>query len=213
MVLTRSTNEMDHFTTDRMFFLQFTSITELPPLPSNLLNLVCNNTEISTIPSLPKGLLQLVCSHTNVSTLPELPPTLEVLLCNDTDISTLPPLPDSLLCLHCHNTPLTSLPELPPNLQYLICSNTNLTELPELPTMLRHLECNNVPLSLQRYGWHETVHDYNLRWREWREDRAGIQRSRERCLAVKEELMAAAWHPRRVERWVEVGGVEMLEAL
>jgi hypothetical protein len=36
---------------------------------------------------------------------------------------------------------------------------------------------------------------------------------RDRCATYKEELMAAAWHPRRVERWVEAGGIEVLETL
>jgi hypothetical protein len=39
------------------------------------------------------------------------------------------------------------------------------------------------------------------------------QHIRDRCAAFKEELMAAAWHPRRVERWVEAGGIDVLETL
>jgi hypothetical protein len=35
----------------------------------------------------------------------------------------------------------------------------------------------------------------------------------ERTAIYKEELIAAAWHPRRVEKWLEVGGFELLEAL
>jgi hypothetical protein len=36
---------------------------------------------------------------------------------------------------------------------------------------------------------------------------------RERMNLVKEELMAAAWHPRRVERWLEQGGWDSIEAM
>lgn len=36
---------------------------------------------------------------------------------------------------------------------------------------------------------------------------------KERIQPFKEELMAAAWHPRRVEKWLELGGFEMLDAL
>ena len=39
------------------------------------------------------------------------------------------------------------------------------------------------------------------------------KRNQDRCLAIKEDLMAAAWHPRRVEKWLEIGGFELLDAL
>jgi hypothetical protein len=32
-------------------------------------------------------------------------------------------------------------------------------------------------------------------------------------LAIKEELMAAAWHPRRVERWINECGIEVLDVM
>jgi hypothetical protein len=35
----------------------------------------------------------------------------------------------------------------------------------------------------------------------------------ERTAIYKEELIAAAWHPKRVEKWLEAGGFELLEAL
>lgn len=34
-----------------------------------------------------------------------------------------------------------------------------------------------------------------------------------RIQPFKEELIAAAWHPKRVERWLEMGGFELLDAL
>jgi hypothetical protein len=30
---------------------------------------------------------------------------------------------------------------------------------------------------------------------------------------IKEELMAAAWHPDRVEKWLEIGGFELFDSL
>ena len=44
-------------------------------------------------------------------------------------------------------------------------------------------------------------------YRELLEDMA------ERTAIYKEELIAAAWHPKRVEKWLEAGGFELLEAL
>ena len=39
------------------------------------------------------------------------------------------------------------------------------------------------------------------------------KRVQERCSLIKEDLMATAWHPRRVEKWLETGGFELLEAI
>jgi hypothetical protein len=39
------------------------------------------------------------------------------------------------------------------------------------------------------------------------------KRVQERCKVIKEDLMAAAWHPRRVEKWLETGGFDLLEAM
>jgi hypothetical protein len=44
-------------------------------------------------------------------------------------------------------------------------------------------------------------------YKEFLEERA------EQTAIYKEDLMKAAWHPRRVEKWLEVGGFELLEAL
>jgi hypothetical protein len=38
------------------------------------------------------------------------------------------------------------------------------------------------------------------------------QRCQDRCQTILEELMAAAWHPRRVAAWVEAGAWEMLDS-
>jgi hypothetical protein len=40
-----------------------------------------------------------------------------------------------------------------------------------------------------------------------------LRRQAEKTAIYKEELIAAAWHPRRVEKWLETGGFELLEAL
>jgi hypothetical protein len=36
------------------------------------------------------------------------------------------------------------------------------------------------------------------------------KRSLERCNSIKEELMASAWHPKRVERWLEAGVLDAM---
>jgi hypothetical protein len=37
------------------------------------------------------------------------------------------------------------------------------------------------------------------------------RRAQRRCAMLKEELMAAAWHPRRVWAWIEAGRWDMLD--
>ena len=129
------------------------------------------------------------------------------------NITSLPPdLPYNLKVLNCANIPITALPDLPSGLQALICYKTLLTALPELPPSLQYLDCPCTPLILQR-ATGESIPDYNRRWRAWREEQVVKKRAQERCAIIKEELVAAAWAPKRVEKWLEVGGFELLEAL
>lgn len=94
---------------------------------------------------------------------------------------------------------ITSLPELPAGLQRLDCSRTQITSLPELPATLQFLYCYRTPLLLQREE-DETITDYNLRWREWREKEAK-ERITARTKVVKEEMMMVFWHPDRYDKW------------
>lgn len=40
-----------------------------------------------------------------------------------------------------------------------------------------------------------------------------LEEMAERLAIYKEDLIAAAWHPKRVEKWLEAGGIDLLEAL
>ena len=184
------------------------NITSMPQLPNSLKNLWCFNTKLTELPLLPTSLQLLYCYDTNITELPPLPSSLISLSCGDTQITELPPLPNSLINIACNHTNITELPPLPPNLDYLDCSDTNITELPPLPHSLEFLIVKNCPLVLQRMKG-ESIQDYSARWDEWRV----MKRNQNRCLAVKEDLMAAAWHPRRVERWIEACGIEVLDCM
>lgn len=169
------------------------------------------NLEIHSLPKLPSGLIKLDCSSTQITCLPELPPELQTLDCSDTPLTTLHDLPSELTALFCFKTKLTSLPTLPSTLQILICSETQLTVLPEFPTDLTYLYCEKTPLIIKRKE-NEHILDYKLRWREWREEIASRERSQQRCRNIKEALMMEMWHPRRVEKLIEMGGFELLES-
>jgi len=164
--------------------LAFLNITSLPPLPEHILVLHCHHTLLTVLPYLPEGLVVLYC-------------------CN-TPLTSLPTLPDTLMTLNCSHTLITSLPRLPKYIMTLWCNDTLLTTLPHIPITIHYFLTYNSPLILVR-GDDESIQSYNQRWREWREDQASKPRVQERTLLLKEELMMEAWHPDRVERWLNAG--------
>lgn len=107
---------------------------------------------------------------------------------------------------------ITRLPTLPSRLKRLDCSNTPLTTLPTLPSGLKSLDCSNTPLILQR-GANESIRDYNARWNEWRELEMSMKRCQERSRIIYEDLCAASWRPERVQKWIEIGGLDILDVL
>jgi Leucine-rich repeat (LRR) protein len=105
--------------------------------------------------------------------------------------------------LFCQFTQIKSLPALPAGLRELDCSNTSITSLPDLPVGLQDLDCSNTPLILQRND-NESVPDYNLRWKLWREEQeelASKQRIQATTRLLKEDIIASAWHPDRFQEW------------
>lgn len=180
------------------------NITSLPELPSGLKELHCQNTRLASLPELPSELKLLDCCNTRLTSLPNLPAGLQRLYCSNTQLTSLPELPSGLQTLYVSNTQLTSLPTLPSGLQVLYCYNTQLSSLPELPSGLRDLYCSNTPLIIQREK-NESISDYNRRWAVWREEEVSRKRIQDKHRLLKEEIVIEAWHPRKVERWVDCG--------
>jgi Leucine-rich repeat (LRR) protein len=190
--------------TNKVWLIAGLNVTSLPELPAGLQALHCYNNQITSLPELPAGLQELDCSHTQLTSLPELPAGLQKLYCSHTQLTSLPELPAGLKELYCWHTQLTSLPELPTGLKELYCWNTLLTSLPELPDGLQELNCSYTPLILQ-WKEGESISDYNLRWREWREEQASKKRIQEKNKLLKEEIAMEVWKPERMERWIEAG--------
>lgn len=185
-----------------------TPITSLPTLPSTLEKLILIETLITELPLLPSTLKKLYINplhNLGITQLPPLPPTLVYLSCiTNYSLTELPPLPSSLQKLYCGWTQITELPPLPDSLLEFGCQNTLLTELPSLPSSLTWLNCSDCPNLIIQRTEGESIQDYNKRWEEWREEQLSNTRCQSRCLAIKEELIAAAWHPDRVEQWLEM---------
>lgn len=137
--------------------------------------------DLDVLPKIPSDVKVLQCSGNNLTQLPELPRGLTHLYCSHNQLTSLPdPLPEGLLALYCCGNQLTYLPDkLPPNLLIFICENNHFPE--------------------REYG--EPIHEYVTRINQI----ASQIRTVDRTLVFKEELMMRAWHPSRVDKWVEAG--------
>lgn len=156
-----------------------------------------------TIAELPPHLDMLSLCNVSIKELPALPPTLATLLLHDIcRLQTLPALPSALRFLEFDNAKqLTTLPALPASLQYLILYSTGITMLPPLPVAaLNGLYYNNTPLLFARNAG-ESLYDYEARLAPIREQMDEEKRTRQRCAAIKEALIARAWAPSRMLRW------------
>jgi hypothetical protein len=136
---------------DKRLDLSKLGLTELPPLPDDLIVLRCDVNELTFLPTLPSSLRVLHCHQNQLSSLPELPPFLESLSCSHNHISCLPALPSSLTQLVCMRNHLTALPPLPSTLQELCIDNNDITQLPTLTSLLALTSlscCKNLLTSL-----------------------------------------------------------------
>lgn len=144
-------------------------------LPRNLQSLVISYNPIQCLPSLPKGLLSLQASYCYLTVLPGLPRKLEYL---------------NLSFNH-----LQKLPDLPEGLQELQMQNNELLDLPWLPPSLRILRFEDNPHLSRYYG--KSIEEIRQIICE--------RIAKQRCHAIKEELLQVAWHPTRIDRWLAAG--------
>lgn len=151
---------------------------------------------IESLPdSLPVGLRRLSCSGNRLTKLPALPSGLQELSCDHNYLTSLSALPVGLRKLNCHNNQLTILPSLPDSLLELYCGNNQLTRL-SIPIGLNELYChrNKLPFSdistwkaitlIHKLLYSPVITKFQRRWRQRRLFRA-----------IKEELLAAIYHP------------------
>ena len=77
--------------------------------------------------------------------------------------------------------------------------------LPDLPDSLTMLITDGCHLPLLR-NKDERMDKYIERWRTYQSER----RVKQRTALLKEELIAAAWHPNRVAIWLEAGALDIM---
>lgn len=160
---------------------------------THLQNLVlarCPNLE--TLGPLPRTLRRLtIFECPRFTTLPELPPRLEWLQITDCpNFRTVPTLPDSLRTLSVMNTDVQRLPLVPEGIDAIYIPH----EAFESRLLNFQWGFNGLGLPTLRPP---VVRRVDLL--------ASLTRTTFRMNALKEELMAAAWHPKRVEAWLNQG--------
>jgi hypothetical protein len=138
--------------------------------------------------------------------LPPLPPFLGSIISDCNRLAALPDLPSHLTFLSCSYNELTSLPSLPHELQKLYCYHNPLKSLPELPSTLLGLTCmlpHNDKIFISNELTPDIVKQLN------NENQELMAQSKKRCTArckiYKEEIMMTVWHPKRVEKLLEMG--------
>ena len=164
-----------------------------------------SNLGLTSLPTLPSTLTKLYCHNNQLTSLPTLPSTLTHLHCSFNQLTSLPTLPTTLIKLYCYNNQLTSLPTLVSTLIELLCYNNQLTSLPTLPTTLIELHCNNNPFSFETpRSDNETPHEYWNRLEVVQSRKRTIKRNRD----IKEELMMVCWHPSKVQKMLDLYGID-----
>ena len=166
-------------------------------------------TSIRNIDALPNLVVLELHGCSSLLTLPPLPPKLRTLhLGYCSGLTALPPLARLSELLHLdinHTLRLYELPALPEGLTLLQARYSGLRELPYLPEKLSWLELQRSRVVQDglapEAGDTERMSDYATRVRTWWT--ACLQK--ERFDALHEELMAAAWHPDRVSKWLSHG--------
>lgn len=204
-------------------------IHRLPELPPRLQYLDCSANYIEgELPAFPPALQYLDCSRNLINALPRLPPRLRRLVCAVNNLRELPPLPVGLRQLNFSANPIERYPYVyDPSMHILMSVRGRYYELlgrekvvldgvvvfspalePEIKEFQIAAEEINYNDPLRRRAGDDD--DFDLATaphNETLELVLEVQRqvdTRAFMSAIKEELIAATWHPRRVEAWCGV---------
>lgn len=163
-----------------------------------LKKLHCDRNELETLPTLPSTLIVLSCSRNPLKKLPALPRSLEELDCSASTLTQIPPIPSTLTKLYCHDCNLETLPDLPPQSQlddnFLAVRNKFI-----IPHEMCRVSVTYCPRPIPAPA---PIFISILRKEE---EIASKSRTETRTSILKEELVAASWSPRRIEKLLDSG--------
>lgn len=192
----RRIHQIDWIPDNKYFInLSYNQLEVLPPLHAHIHTLHLTKNQLRYLPILPTRLEYLRIDGNPINQLPSLPPKLNVLNVNYCQLTELPTLPRSLEYMYVAYNLLTSLPELPDGLHTLDVEGNDLYELPYLPDSLRVLRISGNRKLLKYSGVPLQKIKFDIQKRI----------ANQKCRQLKEELMMATWHPRRIERWLSLG--------
>jgi hypothetical protein len=211
-------------------FLSFyrLNITSIPPLTSidnSIYGIDLRGTQITDINLDIKinHVLAVNCpSLKTITRLPESCKSLNTSFCHN--LNYIHYLPSSLKRIRLEECrSLKSLPLLPKNLEEIyVFGCESLTIIPYRnandpePTMPKNLVIYAITLRTLVVPFaNEFIYDtqkYLRLWEEWHRNNESINRILNRNKIIKEDLIKEVWHPRRVEKLLEIGGFELLDS-
>jgi Leucine-rich repeat (LRR) protein len=177
-----------------------------------------SGTPIRKLPPLPHGLEVLRIENCqDLQGLPYLPKTLKELWMGGTNIKSLPKLPEGLTHLDVSECPLRMLPHLPQSLYYLSVSDCHKLILPRTVTEIPSSEDDDdIPHhDLFRFVDGDVVPVFEI-WeplKEYRERSNALWYTIQNTKRMKESLVAKVFHPSNVEKWLEIGGFDIIEMM
>jgi hypothetical protein len=200
---------LDAFMEIRTLALEDLNVHSLPPIPSWVELLRIRNLPLKTLPIIPSTVRWLSYDRMNLKGL-----TLD--------------LPSSLTGIALYDLSDAVIPTLPKFLQSFTCWKWNVgdMEFPLFPDTIKYVTLRtNEPLS-ESLPWtraHKSgeAYYYNLSDRNpaftkaWNTYVTDVSKKRilERTKRLKEEIMMKAYHPSRVEKWLDIGGFDLLEMM
>ncbi len=143
-------------------------------------------------------------------------PNLKQLDWSDRDFMYLPELPPTLEILQLENCrELRSLPRLPEGLRVLdIRGCKKLKTLPEIPDSVKEIWCGGCDSLRPTWIREHAVNYWDIpKWLRAEQEKERKNRIQKRSRELRQEIVAAAYHPRRVERWLEQRGWDILEEM
>jgi hypothetical protein len=195
--------------------------------PASLVMVDCSRNELTHLPVLPAGLKYLNCSHNRITRLPELPKSMTKLVCHFNELTELPKIPESLIVLNFAANPIQRYPYLTHTANadksiHIVISNRN-PYFQTLATQTSSIVNGYKLFSLPFENKDDFISDEDI------DEMYYVCYRFEHCMItsqdkildavldiqhqadthtfvrnIKEELMAATWHPRRVEAWCGV---------
>jgi Leucine-rich repeat (LRR) protein len=175
--------------------LSFNRLEYLPILHPHIHSLSLSNNRLRVLPLLPRHLTYLNIEGNPLLELPDFPRTLRVLRASFCALKYIPEFPSKMEAIYLGFNHLKELPPLPEGLDFLDIQENDIETLPYLPESLRVFRFEKNP-RLQNF-----VGKSVAEIREVVKQRI----AKERCAMFKEELIMVTWHPRRIEKWLNLG--------